>query len=208
MPSVSFCPTQSSVHRATARRLLKISKEEICSLRTAVPVLSHPHSTEVLPGVQGEPPVFQFVTMGSCPGTEHPEKSLAPSSLPSLFRYFLTLMRSPCPSSSPGPSSLRLSYVRCSHFLVIFVVFCWSHSSISTYFSHQGADNWTWYSRCGLSSTEHMGRITSLARWHCFPPASMAERLHFTHTNTTQIKGDKIGIKSGCSKNGEHTHIP
>lgn len=28
-----------------------------------VPVLSHLHSTEVLPGVQAEPPVFQFISV-------------------------------------------------------------------------------------------------------------------------------------------------
>ena len=55
--------------RATARQLLEISKEEICSLQAAVPVLSHLHSTEMLPDVQREPPVFQCVSMGYCPGT-------------------------------------------------------------------------------------------------------------------------------------------
>ena len=36
-----------------------------------VPVLHHLHSTEVLPVVQMEPPVFQFVPTASHPGTEH-----------------------------------------------------------------------------------------------------------------------------------------
>jgi len=60
--------TYNRVTRATSRQLLKISKEE-----TPQPtaMLSYPHITEVLPGVQMEPPVFQFVRTASCPGTEH-----------------------------------------------------------------------------------------------------------------------------------------
>ena len=72
VPLPNPCPsrdTQSRVPRATARQLLEISKEEICSLQAAVPVLSHLHSTEMLPDVQREPPVFQCVSMGYCPGT-------------------------------------------------------------------------------------------------------------------------------------------
>ena len=36
-----------------------------------VPVLHHPHSTEVLPGVLKEPPILQFVPIAPCPGTGH-----------------------------------------------------------------------------------------------------------------------------------------
>lgn len=36
-----------------------------------VSVFHHPHSIEVLLDVQKEPPVFQFVPIASCPGTEH-----------------------------------------------------------------------------------------------------------------------------------------
>ena len=36
-----------------------------------VPVLHHPHSTEVIPDVQREPLVFQSVTIASCPGNGH-----------------------------------------------------------------------------------------------------------------------------------------
>jgi len=34
-----------------------------------VPVPCHPHNKEVLPDVQREPPVFQFMPVASCPGT-------------------------------------------------------------------------------------------------------------------------------------------
>lgn len=52
-----FCihAAQPWVPRAAARRLLEVSSEEIRSLCTAVAVLSHPHSTEVLPAVQVVP---------------------------------------------------------------------------------------------------------------------------------------------------------
>ena len=54
VPSVSLCPTlpqqehpeQSRVPRVTARRLLEISREEICSLRATEPVLSHLQNCE------------------------------------------------------------------------------------------------------------------------------------------------------------------
>jgi len=36
-----------------------------------VPVLHYLQSTEVLPGVWREPPVFQFVPTASCPGIGH-----------------------------------------------------------------------------------------------------------------------------------------
>jgi len=72
VPVPNPCPStdsRSRVPRDTARQLLEISREEIRSLRAAVPVLSHLHSTEMLPDVQREPPVFQCVSMGYCPGT-------------------------------------------------------------------------------------------------------------------------------------------
>ena len=36
-----------------------------------VPELHHSHSTEVLPGVRSEPPVYQFVSTASCSVTGH-----------------------------------------------------------------------------------------------------------------------------------------
>ena len=69
--------TYNRVTRATSRQLLKISKEE-----TPQPtaMLSYPHITEVLPGVQMEPPVFHFVSIVSCPGTGNHQKKKKPGS--------------------------------------------------------------------------------------------------------------------------------
>ena len=63
--------TQSSVP-STASRLWKISKEDaLLPLQVSMPVLHRTHSTEALPGVHREPPVFQVVPITSCMGTEH-----------------------------------------------------------------------------------------------------------------------------------------
>lgn len=62
----------------------------------SVPVLCHPHSTEILPVVQREPPVLALRTT---------ERSLALSSLHTPIDYIYTLLRIP-PSLSPPPPKL------------------------------------------------------------------------------------------------------
>lgn len=75
-PSIG-CP--SSFWKSPRRRLHSLSGH-------VVPMLSHPHSKEVLPGIQKALPVF--LTLGTT------EKSMSPYSLFSPFRYLQTLIRS------------------------------------------------------------------------------------------------------------------
>lgn len=71
--------------------------------RQPVPVLWHPHSTEVLLVFWGHL-LFQFMPIASCPQTRHHWKDMAPSSLCLPFRYFYRWMRSPCAYSSLVPA--------------------------------------------------------------------------------------------------------
>lgn len=80
--SGSVC-SNASWHQATERRVPRSMSRVFWSphrrrlhnlFGLSVLVLSHPHSTEVLPDVQREPPLFNFVPNASCPGTEHHRK--------------------------------------------------------------------------------------------------------------------------------------
>ena len=62
-----------------------------------------------------------------------------------------------------NPRSLSLSsYGRCSRLPVKSVALHWALSSSSLSFLNWGAENWTEYSGCGLTSAEQRGRIISL----------------------------------------------
>ena len=69
--SCSVKTTQSMMPRTMSMWLSKISLEEIFHTLSGKSVLFHPHSTEVLPGVQTEHSVVQFVSTASCPSTGH-----------------------------------------------------------------------------------------------------------------------------------------
>jgi len=64
--------TYSRLHRTLSRRVLNISREDIHNLPgQPVPVLCHPQREEVLPHVQTELPVLQFVPAAPCPVAGH-----------------------------------------------------------------------------------------------------------------------------------------
>ena len=76
-----------------------------------VRVFSHPQSKKAFPQIQTELPGFQFVLIASCPVTGTTEKSPAPYSLCSPFRYLHALIRSSLRlllSKLNKPSSLRI----------------------------------------------------------------------------------------------------
>jgi len=79
--------------------------------RQPVPVLRHPQREEVLPRVQTELPMLQFVPIAPCPVAGTTEKSLAPSSRHPPLRYLKAFLRSPLSLlfSLNKPSSLSLS---------------------------------------------------------------------------------------------------
>ena len=83
-----------------------------------------------------------------------------------IYIYICTLVRCPLSllfSSLHTPSSLSLSlYERCSSPFIIFVGLLWTLSSMPTPHLYRGAQNWTQYSKCGFTSAEYRGRITSL----------------------------------------------
>jgi len=59
-----------------------LQRGRVCKLPgEPVPVFGYSYSREVFPDIQIEPPVFQFVSIASCPVLGTTEKSLALSSL-------------------------------------------------------------------------------------------------------------------------------
>jgi len=90
---------------------------------------------KVFPDVQTAPHVFQLLPIASCPGTGHQRKE--PGSVffaPSLQTHIHIAKIPPSLlfSRLNSPRSLSLSsYVRCSSPLIIFVVLCWTLSSMS-----------------------------------------------------------------------------
>ena len=144
--------------------------------------------------------VFHFVLIQSLDTTE---KSLAPCSLHFTIRYLTVLIRShPRLLFYRLNSHSSLSFFlcgRCSSPFMNSVALCWTLSSTSMSSLCRGAQNWTQYSRGGLTSAEWRGRLTSLdllatlllmqprqllaafaARAHCWLMASLLSTRSFS----------------------------
>jgi len=66
-----------------------------------VPMLRHPQREEVLPHVQMELPVLQFVPAAPCPVTGHHCKEFGPILLTPTLQIFISIYKVP---SQPSPS--------------------------------------------------------------------------------------------------------
>lgn len=66
-----------------------------------------------------------------------------------------------CTFSESSPECVSLSQMRCSSPLITFVTLCGTLSSMSTSFLYLRVQKWPQYRRCGLTSAEWRGRITS-----------------------------------------------
>jgi len=121
-----------------------------------IPLLIYPHSEEVFPNVKMGPPVFQCVPTTSCPVTGHHWKGsgyifCTPSDIYVHWRDPPSLLF-PTPN---GPLFLSCStYERCSSPLTVLVALQWSLSNMSISFLNWEAQNWTQYSKCGLTRAE------------------------------------------------------
>lgn len=122
-----------------------------------VPVLSHLHSAEVLPGVQTEALVFQLMPIAHCPGTGHqwkqPDFILFPPSLHYLH-ILIKFSQSLLFSKLDSRSSLCVSsQERFSKPFIMLVALHLTLSSISGSL-HWRAHTSAQYSWCGLTSAE------------------------------------------------------
>lgn len=130
-------------------------------------VVCHQHSIEVLPDMLMEPPLFQFVPVASCPGTEHHWKESSSILLVSFFQIVAELVEI-CPlltSSSPDCTVPALSaFPHEEDFsFITFVVLHWTQSPVAPSFRCTKEPRTVYSnSRGGLSSTEERGSITSL----------------------------------------------
>jgi len=123
-----------------------------------VPVLRHPQREEVLPHVQTELPMLQFVPVTSCPVAGHHWKEFGPILLTPTLQVFLSIYKDPS-----QPSLLQVKQAQLPQpFLIgemlqspiILVALLWTLSSSSSSFLKWGAQNWTQYSRWGLTWAE------------------------------------------------------
>jgi len=123
-----------------------------------VPGLSHPRSKEVLPDVQRNLPVPQFVPTASCTVAKHHWKDLGSVLFALSCQVFIHIYKIPPSLLLPrvkNTDSLSLSpFERCSNPLIILVALHWTLSSMSISFLDWGAKNWTQYSKCCLSNAE------------------------------------------------------
>ena len=87
--AVSFLSSDPHQQSRTARRLLEIPKEEIRSLRAAVPVLSHVQGTEGLPGVHVAPLCSSVCPQPLVLALGTTDKSLDPSSFAHSLQVFM-----------------------------------------------------------------------------------------------------------------------
>ena len=120
-----------------------------------VPVLRHPQSKEVLPHVQMELPMLQFVPISPCPVTGHHWKESGLILLTLTLEIFINIYKIPSQSSLLQAKHARsLSLFSFSSPLIIFVALWWTLSSSSSSFLNWGAQNWMQYSRWGLTRAE------------------------------------------------------
>ena len=91
-----------------SRWVSNISRGRLHSLPgQPVPVLRHPQREEVLPHVQMELPVLQFVPIAPCPVAEHHWKELGPILLTPTLQIFVSIYYVPSqPSFLQLPQSL------------------------------------------------------------------------------------------------------
>lgn len=134
-------PAQMELHRA----LIHAASEDLQRHPTAsgqpLPVFFHPHSTDVVPGVPREPPVFWFVLITSCPG--HHWKKPAYIFLEPFLQKFTDIPPNLLFSRKNRPSSFSLSsWERYSIPFIILVALHWTLTSSSTSLLYQGAQNW------------------------------------------------------------------
>ena len=125
-------------------------------------MFNYPHSTKVFSYFKWNFLYFNLCLLPFLLSLNTTEKSLAPSSLlpeqvfihmdkipPIHFCFWLNSL-----------SSLSLSlYDGCSNPLIIFIALQWTFSSMPMSLLYWGAQDWTQYSRCGLTSAEQKGRI-------------------------------------------------
>ena len=77
-----------------------------------VPVLCHPQSEVVLPHVQLELPMPQFVPITPCPVTGHHRKELGPILLTPTLQIFVSIYKVPSQPSDGKRVNLRLYQLR------------------------------------------------------------------------------------------------
>lgn len=83
---------RAGIHRPKFSQLLKISRE---GTPQPVPMLCHLHSKKVLPSIQSEHPVLQFVPIISCPGNEYHWKELGSVLCASSLQVFVRIDKIP-----------------------------------------------------------------------------------------------------------------
>jgi len=121
-----------------------------------VPVLRHPQRKEVPPHVQMELPVPQFVPIASCPVTGHHRKEFGPILLTLTLEIFVSIYKVPS-----QPSLLQAEQTQLPQLLLLGEMFQSPHhprsptvDSLFLSFLEWGAQNWTLYSRWGLTGAE------------------------------------------------------
>ena len=146
-----------------SRWLLSTSKE---ANPQPVLVLCHPHTKKCFFMFLWNLLCFSLCLLPLVLSLATTKTSLSPPSSHPPFRYSYRLIRFPLSLLFPrlnGPGFPSLSsQERCSSPLIILAPLSWTPSSISTSFSHWGAQNWAQWSRCGLTSAEQRVRILSL----------------------------------------------
>ena len=94
--SPTLLPKQAHLQQAAQDRVQEgleyLQRRRIHNLPgQPVPVLRHPQREEVLPPVQAELPVLQFVPIASCPVTGHHWNELGPILLTPTLQIFLSI---------------------------------------------------------------------------------------------------------------------
>ena len=98
--SPTLLPKQGHLQQA-AEELVQVGLEYLQRKRLhnlpgqPVPVLRHPHREEVLPHVQVELPMLQFVPIAPCPVTGHHWKEFGPILLTPTLQIFLGIYKVP-----------------------------------------------------------------------------------------------------------------
>ena len=122
-----------------------------------VPVLCHPQRKEILPHVQTELSMLQFVPIAPCPVTGYHWKELGPILLTPTLQIFISIDKVPSQPSLLQAEQAQLPQPFLTGQMlqsIILVALRWTLSSSSSSFLKWGAQNWTQCSRWGLTRAE------------------------------------------------------
>lgn len=167
-------------------------------------MLSQPHSKNLFPNIQREPPVFQFVPIASCPITGNHQKEPGSNFFAASLQVFMCIDKIPFEPSLHSEKSQPFLTGAILQSSVFFMSFFRSLSSVSVSLLYWEAHSWTQHSSCDLTSAEwkELHQLAILCPMQPMVPfAFFATKAHSWLSRTPRSFSDKV-LPSGVVPTG------